>query len=115
MKKSSEIKFTVTLDEKKVPEKIEWEATDSGFDGKKECSSIMLSLWDKEERATLGIDLWTKEMIVDDMNIHFHQVFNKLADTYERSTKNKKIADMIKNFGADFAEKTEIIKKNKKE
>ena len=111
MGKTSEIKFTITLDEKKVPEKIEWEATDAGFDGKKECSSIMLSLWDKEEKATLAIDLWTKEMIVDDMNIHFHQVFNKLADTYERSTKNKKIADMIKNFSADFAEKTEIIKK----
>ena len=111
MGKTSEIKFTITLDEKKVPEKIEWEATDAGFDGKKECSSIMLSLWDKEEKATLAIDLWTKEMTVDDMNIHFHQVFNKLADTYERSTKNKKIADMIKNFSADFAEKTEIIKK----
>jgi gliding motility-associated protein GldC len=115
MSKISEIKFTVTLDDKKVPERIEWEATDSGFKGKKECSSMLISLWDKEEKGTLGIDLWTKEMVVDDMNIHFHQMFNKLADTYERSTKNKEAADMIKNFSSDFAEKTEIIKKVKKQ
>ena len=114
MCKTSVIRFFVTLDEKKVPEKIEWEATESGFNGKKECSSMMISLWDKEEKGTLGIDLWTKEMIVDDMNIHFHQVLNKMADTYERATKNKEITDMIKNFSSDFAEKTEIIKKVKK-
>ncbi len=114
MNKTSEIRFAVTLDEKKVPEKIEWEATDSGFTGKKECSSIMISLWDKEEKGTLGIDLWTKDMVVEDMNIHFHQVFNKLADTYERATKNKEVADMIKIFSSDFAEKTEIIKNVKK-
>jgi gliding motility-associated protein GldC len=114
MNKISEIKFFVTLDEKKVPEKIEWEASDTGFSGKKECSSMMISLWDKEEKGTLAIDLWTKEMIVDDMNIHFHQVFNKMADTYERATKNKEVADMIKNFSSEFAEKTEIIKNIKK-
>ena len=114
MNKTSEIKFVVTLDEKKVPEKIEWEATDSGFKGKKECSSIMVSLWDKEEKGTLAIDLWTKDMVVDDMNIHFHQVLNKMADTYERATKNKEVAGMIKNFSSDFALKTEIIKNVKK-
>jgi gliding motility-associated protein GldC len=114
MNKISEIKFFVTLDEKKVPEKIEWEATDAGINGRKECSSMMISLWDKEEKGTLAIDLWTKEMIVDDMNIHFHQVFNKMADTYERATKNKEVADMIKSFSSDFAEKTEIIKNVKK-
>ena len=113
MGKISEIKITVMLDDNKVPEKIEWEATDSGFDGKKECSSMMISMWDKTEKGTLGIDLWTKEMTVDDMNIHFHQIFNKLAETYEKSTKNKEIADMIKIFGSDFAEKTELIKKTK--
>ena len=51
-------------------------------------------------------------MTVDDMNIHFSQIFNKLAD-FERSTKNKEIADMIKIFGWDFARKTELIKKTK--
>ena len=80
--KTSEIKFTIQLDEKKMPKKIEWEATDSGFDGRKPCNSMMISLWDKDERITMGIDLWTKEMLIEDMNIHFYQIFTKMADTY---------------------------------
>ena len=47
-----------------MPSKIEWEADDADFEGKKECSSMLLSLWDKEEKVTLAIDLWTKEMLV---------------------------------------------------
>lgn len=114
MPRTSEIKFTVTLDDKKLPEKIEWEATDAGFEGKKEGKTMMISVWDKDENATLSIDLWTKEMLIDDMNIHFHQIFNKLAETYERATKNKEVADMVRGFSSDFADKVEIIKKIKK-
>ena len=111
MPKKSEIKLFVELDDNRVPEKIEWEATDAGFNGRKEANSMMLSLWDKNEKVTLGIDLWTKEMIVDDMNIHTHQVLLKLADTYRRATKNAETADMIEYFAADFADKLELKKK----
>ena len=114
MSKISEIKLTVKLDNNRVPEKIEWEATDAGFKGKKEADSIMLSLWDKKENVTLGIDLWTKEMLVDDMNIHFHQMFLKLADTYKRATKNNEAAKMIKDFSAEFAKKLKLDSKLKK-
>jgi len=111
MSKISYIKLTVHLDDNRVPEKIEWEATESGSLGIKEAKSFMLSLWDKEENSTLGIDLWTKDMLLDDMNIHFHQVFLKLADTYKRATKNSAGADMINKFAAEFAEKLELDKK----
>ena len=33
--KQSEIKFTVSLDEEKVPVKLEWAASDSGMEGTK--------------------------------------------------------------------------------
>lgn len=111
MSKTSEIKLTIKLDNNRVPEKIEWEATNSGFNGKKEAKSLILSLWDNKENLTFGIDLWTKEMLVDDMNIHFHQVFLKLADTYRRATKNSEVADMIENFSLEFAKKLELNKK----
>lgn len=111
MSRTSEIKLTVKLDDNRVPEKIEWEATDAGFDGKKEAKSLILSLWDKKENLTLGIDLWTKEMLVGDMNIHFHQVLLKLADTYRKSTKNKEVGDMIEDFSSEFAKKLELDKK----
>lgn len=111
MTKKSEIKFTVHLDDKNMPEKIEWEAEDSDFDGKKECSSMMISLWDKNDKATMAIDLWTKEMLIDDMNIHFHQIFNKMAETYKRSTGNNEVSEMIKKFSSNFAEKLDLFKK----
>ena len=111
MPKNSEIKLYVQLDDNRVPDKIEWEAGDAGFTGKKEANSMMLSVWDKEEKVTLGIDLWTKDMMVDDMNIHVHQVFLKIADTYRKATKNSEAADMIEHFAADFADKLELKKK----
>ena len=111
MPKISEIKLTVYLDDNRVPEKIEWEATEAEFAGKKECKSMMLSLWDKEENVTIGIDLWTKEMTVDEMNIYVHQSLLKMADTYRRATKNSVAADLIENFSAEFAEKLDLKKK----
>ena len=65
--KKSEIKFLVSLDEKNIPEKIEWIAEDSLSQGLKETKSISLSLWDEKKKNTLRIDLWTKEMTTDDM------------------------------------------------
>jgi gliding motility-associated protein GldC len=108
MSKKSEIKITVVLDDKNNPEKIEWGATDAQFEGVKPAKTLLLSFWDEKENITLGIDLWTKEMTINDMNIHFYQVLLNLADTFERSTKNKNVADMIRKFGSDFAEKLEL-------
>lgn len=110
MSRTSEIKFTIQLDDKKIPKKIEWEATDAGFDGRKECDSIMLSLWDKEEKVTMAIDLWTKDMMVENMNIHFFQIFTKMADTYLRATNNNEVAQMIESFSKEFANKLNLLK-----
>jgi len=108
MTKSSEIKITVELDENKMPEKIEWEATDAGFEGKKVSKTLMLSLWDEKDNVTYGIDLWTKEMTVEDMHSHYHQILIKMADTYERATNNKDAAGMIRNFGDDFSKSLQL-------
>ncbi len=110
MAKVSEIKFTIQLDDKNIPKKIEWEATDAGFTGRKECETIMLSLWDKEENVTMAIDLWTKDMKVENMNIHFYQVFAKMADTYLKATSNNEIAGMIEEFSKEFANKLNLLK-----
>lgn len=104
MPKTSYIKLTVNLDDNKLPEKILWEATDSGFDGQLEAKTLMLSLWDKSEEVTLGIDLWTKEMMIHDMSKHYHQMFLKMADTYRRATQNSEAAKMIETFAAEFLE-----------
>ncbi|WP_337864838.1 gliding motility protein GldC [Ignavibacterium sp.] len=109
MSKTSRIIFTIHLDDKNLPQKIEWEADDADFEGKREAKTMMLSIWDKQDSVTMGIDLWTKEMLVDDMNIHYHQIFAKLADTYHNATGKNEVSLMIKNFAAEFAEKLKLF------
>ena len=108
MIKKSNINLFITLDEKKMPKKIEWEADDAQFSGRKESKSMMLSLWDKKENVTFSIDLWTKEMTVNEMQIHFHQMLVKMADTFQRATNNSEVSGMIRKFSSEFAEKVRL-------
>ncbi len=94
--KTTEIKFTVTVDENHLPTKILWEAPDSKE--KSESKSIMLALWDAKENNTLRIDLWTKDMSVDEMKKFYHQNIMTLTDTYIRATNDTKTAEAVKNF-----------------
>ncbi len=105
MSKEAEIIFKVRLDEENIPESIHWDATDSDIDGLKACSAMLISIWDHERKNSLSIDLWTKEMTVEEINIHYFQTFVGLAETYRRATNNKEIADMIKRFGREFADR----------
>jgi gliding motility-associated protein GldC len=108
-KTTSEIKFQIELDENKVPEKLFWSAQDGGIT-EKETKAILLSIWDSKEQETLRIDLWTKEMPVDEMKLFFHQTLVAMADTYQRATGDEKMADTMKDFCDYFAEKLELKK-----
>jgi gliding motility-associated protein GldC len=109
--KKSEIKFTVNLDENNVPEKIMWHATDSGAEGDNPCKSVMMSIWDPKENNSLRIDLWTKEMLVDEMKLFFHQTLVSMADTFERATGDDKMAGDMRDFSEYFAERLNLYKK----
>lgn len=106
---TSEIKFVVELDENRVPEKLMWSAQDGGID-LEEAKAIMLSVWDAKSKETLRIDLWTKEMPVDEMKQFFHQTLVAMADTFQRATADEKMAETMKDFCQYFAEKMELIK-----
>ena len=100
--KTSQIRFTVSLDENHVPERIEWEAEDGNV--KSECKSTLISLWDARENNTLRIDLWTKQMTTDEMKTFYHQSIMTMADTFERATGEGKMAAQMRDFGHYFAE-----------
>ncbi|WP_130735366.1 gliding motility protein GldC [Flavobacterium sp. J27] len=104
---TSEIKFLVELDENRVPEKLTWTAQDGGVD-KEEAKAMMVSLWDAKAQETLRIDLWTKEMPVDEMKIFFHQTLVAMADTFQRATNDEKMSATMKDFCDYFAEKMEL-------
>ena len=106
---TSEIKFNIQLDENKVPEKINWSAQDGGV-ATQETKAIMLSVWDNKTKETMRIDLWTKDMPVDEMKIFFHQTLVAMSDTFQRATSDEKMADTMKDFCDYFAEKLELKK-----
>lgn len=110
MSRTAEIRLKVDLDGDQFPTRIEWLATDSGAEAA-ECQSMLLSLWDRDKQATAAIDLWTKDTTIDEMNLHFFQVFHKLGDTYLRATQNADVANLIHEFGNGFGQRLGLIEK----
>lgn len=106
MSRKAQINFTVTLDENNLPESIEWTATDSNEGGK--CKAIMLAMWDEKMSQTMRIDLWTKDMMIDEMKSFFHQNLLTMSDTLKRSTGEEKMAGDMRDFCAYFAEKMQL-------
>ncbi len=104
---TSEIKINVSLDENKIPEKMKWTAEDGGVDNE-ETKAVMLSVWDHKNKESLRIDLWTKEMPVDEMKVFFHQSLTAMADTFERATGDEKMSASMRDFCEFFAEKLEL-------
>ena len=103
MKKST-ITFTVQLDNNNVPEKILWDATDKPDQGISETKSISISLWDHEQMNTLRIDLWTKEMTIDEMKSFYIDVIGGLAQSALNATGDEFMANEMNNLCEKFAE-----------
>ena len=106
---TSEIKFLVELDENRVPEKLFWTAQDGGIE-LSESKAIMLNVWDHKSKESMRIDLWTKDMPVDEMKIFFHQTLVSMAETFKRATNDEKMADTMLDFCDYFAEKLDLKK-----
>jgi gliding motility-associated protein GldC len=51
--------------------------------------TIMLSIWDSKVKESMRIDLWTKDMPVDEMKIFFHQTL-VVSQTFKRATDDEK-------------------------
>jgi gliding motility-associated protein GldC len=109
MSQESTIEIRVGLDENKVAETITWKASDQ--QESLDAEAMILSLWDKNDKNTLRIDLWTKDMTVDEMKFFYHQTLLTMADTLERSTGEHKMAATMRDFCEYFAEKLNIIQK----
>ncbi len=104
----SNIKVSVQLDDKKVPQTIFWDATDSTAEQRQEAKAMMLSFWDGQDKSAMRIDLWTKEMMVDEMADFYYQTFMGMADTFGRSTGQQALVADMKAFAADFLNKFNI-------
>lgn len=107
--KSSQIRFNVMLDKENLPVQIQWDADDADVDGLQESKAVILSLWDGLQQNALRIDLWTKDMNVEEMNLFMFQTLSTLGDTYERATNNPELAKEIREFAHHFGYKAEVF------
>ena len=101
----SSINIDVLLDPNKVPQQISWSATDSSTDMAQKAKAMCIAFWDGADKTALRIDLWTKDMMVDEMADFFYQMFHTMGDTFERATKQKELSADIKSFAKEFQKK----------
>jgi gliding motility-associated protein GldC len=94
MRKST-IQFAIQLDSSQTPEKIEWDATDKPDEGFSETKSISIALWDHLQKNTMRIDLWTKDMPVDEMKRFYIDCIGGLSQSVLSATGDERMAAEI--------------------
>jgi gliding motility-associated protein GldC len=98
----STITIDVELDENRVPANIEWKATESTADNAQKAKAFMLSLWDGTDKTALRIDLWTQQMMIDEMADFYYQTLMTMADTFDRATRQTELVGDMKTFAKAF-------------
>ena len=106
--KVSEIAVKIGLNENSLPVKMHWSAQDGNMENR-EARAMLLSFWDPNEKNTMKIDLWTKEMSVEEMKQFFHQTLLSLADSFQNATGETAITEDLRDYCYHFAEKMEIL------
>ena len=102
--KETEITIKVKLDDNNIPEQISWSAPDGGM--KDQLSkAILLSFWDSQKKETLKMDLWTKEMPIDEMKTFVLQTFLSMKQSISKATGEENLINLIDDFCTEFAKR----------
>ena len=104
MPTTSRITIDVTTDDNQVPVSMEWTAEDGGI-AQQPASAMALAMWNAKEHAAMRMDLWTKDMSVEEMRSFMVQTIMTLADTYERATSDKDHANALRGFTEELAKR----------
>lgn len=104
--KKSEIHFSIALDDQHVPEAISWRATDAG-DTIHFAKAINIALWDRNESGTMKIDLWTKDMPVEEMKYFYIDTLGSMAESIIRATNDTVMAQKLRALGEELLKHVE--------
>ncbi len=96
--KKSDIHFTVELDDNNIPERILWDATEKPSEGLTETKAVSLALWDHDQRNTLRIDLWAKDMPVEDMKRFYIDCIGGLSQSVLTATGDEFMANEMRSL-----------------
>ena len=114
MSKKSKLNINFELDINQVPEKISWESINDDQKTSNTAKASFLSFWDEKQLNTMSLDLWTKEMSVEEMSKFYFQQFMNMADSFEKATNEDQMALAIRDFAEFFGEKLGVIPKTGK-
>ena len=95
-----------------LPESILWYSSDSENTQELPCKSMILALWDQQYQNSLRLDLWTKDMPVDEMKRFFYETLMTMSDSFLKATGEKNIVEDLRDYCAHFAEKMELNAKS---
>lgn len=112
--KKSDIIFTVDLDEENIPNKITWNATEKDEDSPSDTKAISIALWDHVLKNTLRIDLWTKEMPIDEMKRFYIDSLGGLSQSILNATGDEYMANEMNALCDKFVEHVEKENREKK-
>lgn len=105
--RKTQITIDVELDDNHVPEKMTWNAQDGGIEAQP-TKATMISVWDDKTMEALRIDLWTKDMPLDQMKMFIHQILISLGQTYGRASGEEDVAAWMEQMAEEFAAKSAI-------
>lgn len=101
------LKFEVELDENYLPLNIKMQSSD-GVGDEDFIKALMISAWASKSKETLRIDLWTKDMPVNEMFIMYYQTMLGMATSLEKATAHHKLAGALRDYCEFFSQETNI-------
>jgi gliding motility-associated protein GldC len=107
MAKKNTLTFTVELDENNLPTNIEWNGEESS---KEKIKALMISVYDGNEQVAKRVDLWTKDMYIEEMKLFYFQTIMTMADGFDRATGETEMAEEMRAFGKEFGKKGGVVK-----
>lgn len=110
--KKSEIHFSIALDNDHIPEAISWRATDAG-DTIQFAKAINIAIWDRNEEGTMKLDLWTKDMPVDEMKRFYIDTIGSMAQTLQTATNDAEMANKMRALCQEMTDR--LIKEQKQQ
>jgi len=106
--KQTKIQINIELNENHLAEKITWDAPDGDVENHP-AKAFFLSLWDGAAMSSMRVEMWQKDLFVDEMKQFIHQTMLSLSETYEKATGDAKLSNDMRDFCLYFAEKAGIL------
>lgn len=107
---NKKIQIEISFDEKNQPINIQCSGDDiPGENGGIESKTLFLGLFSREQKDTMKLNLWTKDMTMMEMDRFTYFTIRSITEMYLRATNNQALANEMERFAHYFGQKTEII------